>query len=304
MGCGQSKDAVKAIQMQDGEVRSKSAKSKKIKVASSDLTVADDSNAVQIGKSTSAKSRDSGYQEDYGKNDINDIITEESDPNRIKDVESLSRPKTPIGSQFNPKSAGRERMRSRAILQELEAEGLISGSKVEKGGTAFEVSVGPLQPLEPLAPIRRPPPRLERMKSEKKILTKAELEKKIHEADERRMQTMERKKSRLAMQIARDQEIAKKMKNTNRDEIDFADNVDNVAKPASAGAPDYGQGEHTGLSNNKQHPPRASVFETDSMSSLDEVGTPLGGGVSSTDDFFGAARRSRNNSLSRTSVNA
>lgn len=60
------------------------------------------------------------------------------------------------------------------------------GPKIERGGSAFEVRLGPLQPLEPLAPVRRPPPRLERLKSAKKLVTKDELEEKMKQAEERR----------------------------------------------------------------------------------------------------------------------
>ena len=63
------------------------------------------------------------------------------------------------------------------------------GTKVEKGGAAFEVSISPRQPLEPLAPIKRPPPRLERLKTEsdlKKLPSKQELEDKMKLAEDRR----------------------------------------------------------------------------------------------------------------------
>ena len=68
----------------------------------------------------------------------------------------------------------------------LNAFYLSVGTKVQKGGAAFEVRMESLRPLEPLAPIKRAPPRLQRLKSEKKILSKEELEEKQRLAECRR----------------------------------------------------------------------------------------------------------------------
>nr|XP_026691114.1 stathmin domain-containing protein 1 isoform X2 [Ciona intestinalis]XP_026691124.1 stathmin domain-containing protein 1 isoform X2 [Ciona intestinalis]XP_026691131.1 stathmin domain-containing protein 1 isoform X2 [Ciona intestinalis]XP_026691134.1 stathmin domain-containing protein 1 isoform X2 [Ciona intestinalis] len=268
MGCGPSKDSVKAITTgEDGQIRSKSAS--KVKVKSAKESAVNESAATIVGatKSTSAKSRDSGIQEmDY---ESGDIITENSDPNRVQEVEADGRPETP-GRQLTSKSAGRERIKSRAILQELEAEGLITGSKVQKGGAAFEVRAGPLQPLEPLAPIRRPPPRLEKLKRESSTLTKADLEQKLKAAEERRKKNLEKKTSRLAMQLARDRELANKFE---------ADNATlEFEKQLSTDPFNQGRGERTDAIENPLT--KKTIFDEASLSSLED------GDAKPSDDFY------------------
>ncbi|XP_026691114.2 uncharacterized protein LOC100187274 isoform X2 [Ciona intestinalis] len=267
MGCGPSKDSVKAITTgEDGQIRSKSAS--KVKVKSAKESTVNESAATIVGatKSTSAKSRDSGIQEmEY---ESGDIITE----NRIltaTEVEADGRPETP-GRQLTSKSAGRERIKSRAILQELEAEGLITGSKVQKGGAAFEVRAGPLQPLEPLAPIRRPPPRLEKLKRESSTLTKADLEQKLKAAEERRKKNLEKKTSRLAMQLAKDRELANKFE---------ADNATlEFEKRLSTDPFNQGRGERTDAIENPLT--KKTIFDEASLSSLED------GDAKPSDDFY------------------
>ncbi|XP_026691105.2 uncharacterized protein LOC100187274 isoform X1 [Ciona intestinalis] len=272
MGCGPSKDSVKAITTgEDGQIRSKSAS--KVKVKSAKESTVNESAATIVGatKSTSAKSRDSGIQEmEY---ESGDIITE----NRIltaTEVEADGRPETPdfelVGRQLTSKSAGRERIKSRAILQELEAEGLITGSKVQKGGAAFEVRAGPLQPLEPLAPIRRPPPRLEKLKRESSTLTKADLEQKLKAAEERRKKNLEKKTSRLAMQLAKDRELANKFE---------ADNATlEFEKRLSTDPFNQGRGERTDAIENPLT--KKTIFDEASLSSLED------GDAKPSDDFY------------------
>lgn len=95
------------------------------------------------------------------------------------------------------------RIKSKTILEELQAEGLIqglrnmqirfitslyvSGGKINSGGAAFEVNLESNPKLEPLAPIKRPPARLERLKSSKRLITQQELNEKMKAAEERRV---------------------------------------------------------------------------------------------------------------------
>ncbi|CAK8697957.1 unnamed protein product [Clavelina lepadiformis] len=285
MGCGNSKDAVKAIQIEDGEV--KGGKSvKKVKVVSSDETLVSDTNAAHVGvnKSTSAKSRDSGIQEmDYSRDDYpNGIITEESDPHLVQDIEDFEL----VGRQFHSKSAGRERMKSKAILEALEAEGLISGTKVQKGGAAFEVRMESLRPLEPLAPIKRAPPRLQRLKSEKKILSKEELEEKQRLAECRRNNKLSKKKSRLASQIAQDQELAQKLTMEGDNAFDSTEDegLENTYKPNKY--VNRGQGENIDtIHSHTLH--KNTVFDEGSMSSLEDgLGDSIRQSQYSSEDFF------------------
>lgn len=63
----------------------------------------------------------------------------------------------------------------------------VTASRINKGGAAFEVSTGPLRRLEPLAPLKLPPPRLQTATGKRKTLSKEELELKLKEAEERRL---------------------------------------------------------------------------------------------------------------------
>jgi len=159
MGCSASKTAVEEIEIQNGTLKTKKS-SKKISLDDDDL---------QHTKTTSAKSRDSGIQEmDY---------TNYSDPNMVRSNELLS-PTTK--TSYN-------RIKSKTILEELQAEGLIQGGKINSGGAAFEVNLESNPKLEPLAPIKRPPARLERLKSSKRLITQQELNEKMKAAEERRV---------------------------------------------------------------------------------------------------------------------
>uniref|UniRef100_H2YEB1 Stathmin domain-containing protein 1 n=1 Tax=Ciona savignyi TaxID=51511 RepID=H2YEB1_CIOSA len=270
MGCGPSKDSVKAITTnEDGQIRSKSASKTKVVSTKQSMINESDATIVESNKSTSAKSRDSGIQEmDYGQ--LNDIITENSDPNLVQRIETDGRPQTP-GQQFNSKSAGRERMRSKAILEELEAEGLITSTKVEKGGASFEVKVGPSQLLEPLAPIRRPPPRLEKLKREPSSLTKADLDHKLKAAEERRKKTLEKKTSRLAMQLAKDKELAKKIE-INSDTLEYENQLSRDP---------FNQARGDVVHNTD---PNKTIFDEGSLSSLEDG--DAANNTKASDDFY------------------
>lgn len=218
MGCSSSKDAVQPITVKNGVVKPASGKARKIKVQGSDGTAvhADDALHINSAKSTSAKSRDSGIDGMDGSGLPDGVITEESDPHLITEVEGDRRPGTPnlslVGSKFSSGNIARERMKSKAILEELESQGLITGSKVVSGGATFEVDARTPGILEPLSPLR-PPARLERLNQDKAPLTKEELEFKQLQAEMRRQKSMHKpkKRSRLASQLAKDKEMADNM---------------------------------------------------------------------------------------------
>lgn len=207
MGCGSSKNAVKEIDIQE-------VNRNNINVASTDETQLNKSNAVMIGvKSSSAKSRDSGIQEmDYTNAIPNGIITDaDSDPHHIA---SGDRPKTPDldlrGKKYH--NSPQERMESKQILEELESQGFIQGTRINNGGTAFAISMQPNKTLTPLTPIvKKTPKRLERLNSAKKKFTKEELDQKLKEADDRRIENHRREKSRLAKQLAAHVEKAREV---------------------------------------------------------------------------------------------
>jgi len=201
MGCASSKTSVQEIEIQDGKTRrvSSSKTRKAIHVEATEEYAVDKSRALVIGqqKATSAKSRDSGIQEME-----NVAVTEYSDPNHVDDT----RPRTPdfklVGKQFESRSAARDRQKSKTILQELEAQGLIQGSRVQTGGAAFDVSLEPIGKLQPLAPVKKPPPRLERLNSGRRKMTREELDQKLKEAESRRIKKhSEKSKSRIASQL-------------------------------------------------------------------------------------------------------
>lgn len=221
MGCASSKDSVQAITVENGVVKPASGKARKIKVHGTDSSDVNDNNAVRVGsaKARSAKSRDSGIDE----MSTDGMITEGSDPHLISEIENEGRPVTPdlslVGHQLSGNSIARERMKSKVILEELESQGLISATKVQKGGASFEVSVSAPLTLEPLPPIR-PPPRLEKLNHDKPTLTKEELEKKLEEAEMRRQKSLSKpkKRSRLASQLARDREFANNIEESSGDD--------------------------------------------------------------------------------------
>lgn len=163
--------------------------------------------------------------------------------------DSVEKPINPVG----------ERLQSEAILKELETAGLIQASKFNKGGAAFEVNLeSPRRPaLPPLAPLNRLPPRLERLKTHKKLPNKDELDRKLRLAEKRRTEKMERTKSRIALKLAKDRENALKM-----------ESMSTPATPHSLlqsplDTPEIGDGGRTSSSFKK------NVFEGSDISSID-----------------------------------
>lgn len=230
MGCKSSKSAVQSIQVsQDGVVTLSSAPvhpSKGVDTIESAESFVNQTSHVEVHKdvpkSTSAKSRDSGIDEMdlFEKPDaIDQEIAEFAAPNAVNDpTDYIQKPQeaSSLNSMLQEpikKNVEVERLQSEAILKELETAGLIQASKFNKGGAAFEVDLGESRKpsLPPLAPLNRLPPRLERLKGQKKIVNKEDLEKKIRNAEQRRTAKMERRKSRLAQRLARDKENALKM---------------------------------------------------------------------------------------------
>lgn len=224
MGCSSSKSAVKSIQVsKEGVVTKSSApaamgpnKDAVIDSAESFVhevthveVIKDASNPL---KSTSAKSRDSGIDEMdlFEKPDaIDREIAEFAAPNAVHDVEQSSQDDCSLSSEEPQKvNVEVERLQSEAILKELESAGLIQASKFNKGGAAFEVNLGETgrPSLPPLAPLNRLPPRLERLKSQKRLPNKDDIDAKIKNAEKRRAAKMERRKNKIALKLARDEE--------------------------------------------------------------------------------------------------
>ncbi|CAH1254076.1 STMN3 [Branchiostoma lanceolatum] len=214
MGCGSSKatQVVPASQAWDStqmkanakDVREGSSKSRKSRkssggksavkrlsgstssIGSLDSSSSDRENRLvsSATSKSSNKSGDSGLGEDYAK-----VITEDSDPNDVRQVETDRRPKTPdfelAGQAISRTRSGKQR--SEDILRQLQQEGLVR-PKTSGGGRslAFEVQLGPGNKLPPVNQL--PPPRLAKLerRRKKKKLTKEELEEKMRRAEERR----------------------------------------------------------------------------------------------------------------------
>jgi len=182
MGCGSSKTAVQTLENNHIDSLQTSANLHNSK----STTKVNNTQEVtrETLKSSSAKSRDSGIQE-------MDNLSNSVFPNSIPDI---IEPLSPLpASKLD--TVVHQRLESKTILQELEAQGLIKGSKVERDGTAFEVS------LDPIIPIKKAPARLERLKyTKKRALTKEKLEIKMKKAQARRMEH-ERSKSRMGSKM-------------------------------------------------------------------------------------------------------
>lgn len=283
MGCKSSKSAVQSIQVtEDGVVTLSNAPEKVgknavvIESAESFVNQAKLVEPVKDAndntKATSAKSRDSGIEEMdlFEKPDaIDREIAEFTAPNAVAEAgkveqvpddfissDSSSMSSDSVEKPINPVG---ERLQSEAILKELETAGLIQASKFNKGGAAFEVNLeSPRRPaLPPLAPLNRLPPRLERLKTHKKLPNKDELDRKLRLAEKRRTEKMERTKSRIALKLAKDKENALKM-----------ESMSTPATPHSLlqsplDTPEIGDGGRTSSSFKK------NVFEGSDISSID-----------------------------------
>ncbi|XP_068090749.1 stathmin domain-containing protein 1 [Hyperolius riggenbachi] len=97
---------------------------------------------------------------------------------------------------LNRQSEIRERQTSSDILEELMSQGIIQGqSKVVRNGEAYDVMME-----TPGKPLKRPPAKLEKLKTKKKKnknLTKEDIEAKMKAAEERRKTKEEELKKRL-----------------------------------------------------------------------------------------------------------
>jgi len=186
MGCGSSKTAVQTLE--SNHVNSIQASSSLY----NSKTTQENNNTQEVTretiKSSSAKSRDSGIQE---MDNVSVSVFPNSIPDTSKKISSL-----PVSIASKLDTVVHQRLESKTILQELEAQGFIKGSKINRDGTAFEVSLDPIT-----TPIKKAPARLERLKSKKKrSLTKEKLEIKMKKAQARRMEH-ERSKSRMGSKM-------------------------------------------------------------------------------------------------------
>ncbi|XP_002731635.1 uncharacterized protein LOC100373799 [Saccoglossus kowalevskii] len=163
-----------------------------------------------VGSATSkisSRTCDSGLGEDYSH-----VITEGSDPQKQK--LAGDRPDTPdfmlSGQQIQVRQRSAKKNRDTAsILEELQQQGLLSSvpERPQSRAVAFEVM---LSGDEGLAPIRRAPPRLARLKKrhkKKKHLTKEQLEEKLKAAEERRKAKEQEMKEKLQAQLNKDKQV-------------------------------------------------------------------------------------------------
>jgi len=183
MGCGSSKTAVQTLE--SNHVNSIQASSSLYNSKSTPKINNTQEVTRETIKSSSAKSRDSGIQE---MDNLSISVFPNSIPDTSKQISSL--PASKLDTVVH------QRLESKTILQELEAQGFIKGSRIKRDGTAFEVSLDPIT-----TPIKNAPARLERLKSKKKrTLTKEKLEIKMKKAQARRMEH-ERSKSRMGSKM-------------------------------------------------------------------------------------------------------
>ncbi|XP_040209696.1 stathmin domain-containing protein 1 [Rana temporaria] len=188
MGCQSSR--VRVVQPTDGR---KSGWGEKVKPAAKDELKSPRNNGgtnVRDGSAVSKGTMDSGLgYEDEGVGNHLPGIVEVASPRRTHVLNNDL-------SLLNRQADTKERQTSTDILEELMSEGIIQGqSKVVRNGEAYSVMVE-----TPGKPLRRPPAKLEKLKTKKKkntSLTREDIEAKMKAAEERRKTKEEELKKRL-----------------------------------------------------------------------------------------------------------
>ncbi|KAH3697880.1 trichohyalin-like [Dreissena polymorpha] len=147
----------------------------------------------RYGSAGSKKSHDSGLG-DLGDGEYNHgFITEHSDPDKVKQIESEFKARDDLelgitGVALNTRNSAKDkaRLEESMILQKLREEGLISKPAVEKtGAVSFDiVEVNTSNKLKSLPPVRLA--KLERRRKKKRVLTDEEIQQKLERAEERR----------------------------------------------------------------------------------------------------------------------
>ncbi|KAM9308622.1 stathmin domain-containing protein 1 [Gastrophryne carolinensis] len=188
MGCHSSR--VRVVQPSDGRKNGWGEKNKP--TAQDELKSPRNAGTnVRDGSALSKGTVDSGLgPDDEGAgNHIPGTVTETTSPRRANPLNNDS-------SLLTKQADARERQTSSDILEELLSQGIIqSQSKVVKNGEAYDVMME-----TPGKPLRRPPAKLEKLKSKKKKnndLTKEDIEAKMKAAEDRRKTKEEELKKRL-----------------------------------------------------------------------------------------------------------
>ncbi|XP_073487210.1 stathmin domain-containing protein 1 [Aquarana catesbeiana] len=187
MGCQSSR--VRVVQPTDGR---KSVWGEKVKPAAKDELKSPRTSGTNVrdGSAMSKGTLDSGLGfEDEGVGNHLPGIVEAVSPRRTHVLNNDL-------SLLNRQADIKERQTSTDILEELMSEGIIQGqSKVVRNGEAYDVMME-----TPGKPLRRPPAKLEKLKTKKKknkSLTREDIEAKMKAAEERRKTKEEELKKRL-----------------------------------------------------------------------------------------------------------
>ncbi|OWF54400.1 nucleolar protein 58-like [Mizuhopecten yessoensis] len=223
--------------------RTKSSKSTRSKDSLGSCLSLDERSSIpdsERGNSASSKnSADSGFGAEY-----RHVITEESDTNRVREVESNFVPNealdlgiTGVACPTRLSAKDKDRMEESMVLQSLREEGLIARPHAKSsGGTSFEIVAAEDSLLGEGFGMPRPPPRLaklERRRKKKKQLTAEEIREKLEKA-ERRKKRKEQERLEKIQKLEKSKDsvnhaLEKFMVSQEKKDKEVHEKIDNVA---------------------------------------------------------------------------
>jgi len=150
-----------------------------------DRSIEDSDRGFSASSKNSKQSDDSGLGEEYAT-----VITEYSDPNVVQEIEEDFTERDGLDLAISGKACSvrtsakdKERLQETMILQALREEGLIARPHGQgASGMSFDI-------VADTSPVKRPPPRLEKLekrRKKKKPLTEEEIEEKLKRAERRK----------------------------------------------------------------------------------------------------------------------